>query len=79
MVAQDAQSGRGQLKKQSLMRARRSSSEDADASLRAMRPLETPTYLMSDIEDWDVEECQIGCRLVRFTQVRNGMLRGVRV
>ena len=61
------------------MRARRSSSEDTDASLRAVRPLETPTYLMSDIEEWDVEKRQINCRLVRSTRVQSGMLRGVRV
>ena len=78
-MAKDAQSGRGQLKKQSLMRARRSSSEDADTSLRAVLSLETPTYLMSHIEDRDVEERQISHRLVRFARVQNGMLRGVRV
>ena len=40
------------------MRARRSSSEDADTSLRAVLLLETPTYLVSNNEDWDVEEAR---------------------
>ena len=33
------------------MRTRRLSSEDADTSFRVVLLLETPTYLMSDIED----------------------------
>ena len=67
MVAKDAQSARGQLKKQSLMRARRSSSDgdDAENNFRAILRLETPTDPMSNVEDWDVEERQIGRRLVR--------------
>ena len=53
IVTKDAQSTRGQLKKQSHMRARRSSSEGANTTFRAVLRLETPTYLVSDIEDWE--------------------------
>ena len=56
MIAKDPQLGRGWLKKQLLMRARRLNTEDTDASLCTVLPLETSTYLMSDIEDWDIDE-----------------------
>ncbi|EJF57733.1 hypothetical protein DICSQDRAFT_140019 [Dichomitus squalens LYAD-421 SS1] len=74
MVAKDAQSARGQLKKQSLMRARRSSSDDDDAdnNFRVVLQLEMPTDPMSDIEEWDEEERRIGRRLVRFTRIQDG-------
>ena len=56
------------------MRARRSGSDDDDAenNFRAILRLETPTEPMSNVEDWDVEERQIGRRLVRFTRVQDG-------
>ncbi|TFK86991.1 hypothetical protein K466DRAFT_646110 [Polyporus arcularius HHB13444] len=74
MSPKDAQSARGHLKKQSLIRARRSASEDddADSSYRAVLAMETPTDPMGNYADWDADEREIGRRLVRFTRVQDG-------
>lgn len=74
MSPKDAQSARGHLKKQSLIRARRSGSEDddGDSSYRAVLSMETPTDSMGNHEDWDADERRIGRRLVRFTRVQDG-------
>lgn len=74
MSAKDAQTARGQLKKQSLIRARRSSTEDDDVdnNYRAILQIETPTDPMANVADWDSEERRIGRRLVRFTRVQEG-------
>ena len=71
MVAKDARPGRGQLKKQSLMRARRSSSDDdeVDDRLHTVPPQETFHGPMSNVKDWDVEERQISRRLVHVTRI----------
>ena len=73
MGAKDAQSARGHLKKQSLIRARRSASEDEDAesNCRAVLSMETPTDPMGNYQDWDEDERQMGRRLVRFTRVQD--------
>ena len=65
----------------SLTRARRSSSDDddADKNVCTVLRLEMPTCPVSNVEDWNVEERRMGRRLVRFTRVQNGRLRGVRV
>ena len=67
-------SARGQLKKQSLIRARRSSTDDADAesAFRASLVMETPTDSLADVQEWDVEERRAGRRLVRFSRVQEG-------
>ncbi|KAM5530926.1 hypothetical protein V8D89_015416 [Ganoderma adspersum] len=74
MAAKDAQSARGQLKKQSLIRARRSSTDGDDGrnNLRAVLQVETPTEPMAVVDDWDEEERRTGRRLVRFTRVQDG-------
>ncbi|KAI8969582.1 hypothetical protein BD414DRAFT_503094 [Trametes punicea] len=74
MTSKDAQSARGQLKKQSLIRARRSGSEDdeADHGYRAVLQVETPLDTMAELRDWDPEERRIGRRLVRFSRVQEG-------
>ncbi|KAI0717220.1 hypothetical protein C8T65DRAFT_707297 [Cerioporus squamosus] len=74
MSPKDAQSARGHLKKQSLIRGRRSGSEDddADSSHRAVLSMEIPTDPMGNYEDWDGDERRIGRRLVRFTRVQDG-------
>ena len=74
MAAKGAQSARGQLKKQSLIRARRSSTDDGDGynNLRAVLQVETPTEPMAIVDDWDDEERRMGRRLVRFTRVQDG-------
>lgn len=74
MAAKDAQSARGQLKKQSLIRARRSSTDGDDGrnNLRAVLQVETPTEPMAVVDDWDEEERRMGRRLVRFTRVQDG-------
>ncbi|KAH9858639.1 hypothetical protein C2E23DRAFT_864511 [Lenzites betulinus] len=74
MTSRDAQSARGQLKKQSLIRARRSGSEedDADSAYRAVLQIETPFDAMGDLADWDSEERRVGRRLVRFSRVQEG-------
>ncbi|EIW63134.1 uncharacterized protein TRAVEDRAFT_17589 [Trametes versicolor FP-101664 SS1] len=74
MASKDAQSARGQLKKQSLIRARRSGSDDddADSAFRAVLRLETPLDTVADPHDWDPEERRIGRRLVRFSRVQEG-------
>ncbi|KAI0743444.1 hypothetical protein C8Q80DRAFT_1272145 [Daedaleopsis nitida] len=70
----DGQMARGQPKKQSMIRARRSGSDDDDAdnSYRAILSLETPTETMAKVNDWDEEERRLGRRLVRFTRVQDG-------
>ncbi|KAI0644645.1 hypothetical protein C8Q79DRAFT_1001917 [Trametes meyenii] len=74
MGNKELQSARGQLKKQSLIRARRSGSEDddADSAYRAVLQIETPTEAMAELRDWDSEERRIGRRLVRFSRVQEG-------
>ncbi|KAI0823622.1 hypothetical protein BC628DRAFT_1411405 [Trametes gibbosa] len=74
MTSRDAQSARGQLKKHSLIRARRSGSEDddADSAYRASLQIETPLDAMADLADWDSEEKRVGRRLVRFSRVQEG-------
>ena len=66
--------GRSQLKKQSLIRARRSNTDDddADSAFRASLILETPTDPLANVQDWDPEERRIGRRLVRFSRVQEG-------
>ncbi|RPD78382.1 hypothetical protein L226DRAFT_568032 [Lentinus tigrinus ALCF2SS1-7] len=73
MSPKDAQSTRGHIKKQSLIRARRSGSEDdgADTSYRAVLSMETPSDPMGNYKDWDADERRIGRRLVRFTRVQD--------
>ena len=78
MVEKDTQSARGQLKKQSPMRARRSSSDD-DNMGSDFCAFPWSTHPAFNVEDRGIEERQISCRLVRSTRVQNGMFRGVRV
>ncbi|KAH9940526.1 uncharacterized protein BXZ73DRAFT_88763 [Epithele typhae] len=70
----DAAGARTQLKKQSLIRARRSSGDDddADAAFRASLVLTTATEPLARVCDWDEEERVLGRRLVRFTRVQEG-------
>ena len=74
MTSKDAQSARGQLKKQSLIRARRSGSDDDDAdnAYRAVLQIETPLDTVAELRDWDSDEKRIGRRLVRFSRVQEG-------
>ncbi|KAI9066627.1 hypothetical protein FKP32DRAFT_363816 [Trametes sanguinea] len=74
MTSKDAQSARGQLKKQSLIRARRSGSDedDADSAYRAILQIETALDTMAELRDWDAEERRLGRRLVRFSRVQEG-------
>ena len=69
-----AAGARGQLKKQSLIRARRSSTDDddPDSAFRASLVLETPTEALARVQEWDAEEQRIGRRLVRFSRVQEG-------
>lgn len=74
MTSKDAQSARGQLKKQSLIRARRSGSDDddTDSAYRAVLQIATPLDSVADLSDWDAEERRLGRRLVRFSRVQEG-------
>ncbi|KAI0371050.1 hypothetical protein BV20DRAFT_979097 [Pilatotrama ljubarskyi] len=74
MSSKDVQSARGQLKKQSLIRARRSGSDedDADNAYRAVLQIETPLDAVAELRDWDPEERRMGRRLVRFSRVQEG-------
>ncbi|KAI0768659.1 hypothetical protein BD413DRAFT_493662 [Trametes elegans] len=80
MTSKEAQSARGQLKKQSLIRARRSGSEDdeGDSAYRAVLQIETALEGMADVREWDGEEKRVGRRLVRFSRVQEGCTLRVR-